>query len=105
MLSDKNVYALTLRALVDSQTVDANFQFEIADPCKRAIFQAVSPSPLANMVVIRNFDFTKTQTVSVTTDIETNYGLVCNFVASLSSPPSYVSITGKIITVDASLTI
>ena len=56
------------------------------------------------MVIIRNFDSTKTQTVSVTTDIETNYGLVCNFVPTLSSPPSYVSITGKTITVDASLT-
>ena len=56
------------------------------------------------MVVIRNFDSTKTQTVSVTTDIETNYGLLCNFVASLSSPPIYTSITGKTITVDVSLT-
>ena len=56
------------------------------------------------MVVIRNFDSTKTQTVSVTTDIETNYGLLCNFVASLSSPPIYMSITGKTITVDVSLT-
>ena len=56
------------------------------------------------MVIIRNFESTKTQTVSVTTDIETNYGLVCNFVANLYRPPIYVSITGKTITVDTSLT-
>jgi hypothetical protein len=38
VLSDKNVYVLTLRAQVGSQTVNANFQVEVSDPCKRAVF-------------------------------------------------------------------
>ena len=38
VLSDKNVYALRLRAQVDSQTINADFQVEVSDPCKRAVF-------------------------------------------------------------------
>jgi len=103
-LSDKNIYTLTLRAMVDAATVDATFQVEVSDPCKRAILQPATPSPFANMVLIRDFDTTKTQTVSITTDILTSYSLVCNLAASLVSPPTYVSIAGLTITVDPSLT-
>lgn len=56
------------------------------------------------MVVVRYYDTTKTQTVSVTTDILTNYSLVCNLAATLISPPIYVSLAGLTITVDPSLT-
>jgi hypothetical protein len=103
-LSDKNIYTMTLRAAVDSATVDATFQVEVSDPCKRAILQPTTPSPFANMVLIRDFDTTKTQTVSITTDIQSSYSLVCNLAASLINPPSYVSIAGLTITVDPSLT-
>ena len=89
---------------MDAATVDTSFQVEVSDPCKRAILQPATPSPFANMVLIRDFDTTKTQTVSITTDILTNHSLVCNLAASLVSPPTYVSIAGLIITVDPSLT-
>ena len=56
------------------------------------------------MSIIRDFDSTKTQTFTVTTDVQTSYSLVCNIVASLVSPPAYVSISGTTITVNASLT-
>jgi hypothetical protein len=58
-LAHTNVYPLTLRAFVDSQSVDTTiFQVEISDPCKRAVFNA--NSPLADMILIRDFDSTKT---------------------------------------------
>jgi hypothetical protein len=69
LLADQGLYPLTLRAAVDLQAIDAPFTVEISDPCKRAIFQPVTPSPIANMVVIRDFDPTLTQTFIIVTDV------------------------------------
>jgi len=50
------------------------------------------------MTLILDFDVTKTQVVSVKTDIETNYSIVCPLTCSLQPPPAYVSETGSTIT-------
>ncbi len=89
-LADQNFYALTLQAQADAKSVDCNFNVEISDPCKRAIFPV--DSPITDMVLIRDFESEKTQTFWVNTDIETNHSLVCSFVASLVNPPSYVTL-------------
>jgi hypothetical protein len=60
---------MALRAQVDSQDINVSFTVEISDPCMRAVFQEATPSPIADMVLIRDFDTMKTQTFSVTTDI------------------------------------
>ena len=69
VLANQGVYPLTLRAAVDLQVTDAPFSVEISDPCKRSIFQPVTPSPITNMVLIRDFDPTLTQTFTITTDV------------------------------------
>jgi len=109
VLADQGVYPLTLQASVDAQTITGAFQVEISDPCKRAVF-AVSTSPaLAPMVLIRDFDSAKTQSFKVTTDVEATYGLICNYVASLTPTWTYVSLAGSTasytITADPVLTV
>jgi hypothetical protein len=52
-------YSLTLQASVDSKVVTSNFQVTISDPCKTAVFQSGSPSPLIDMQVVRDYDSTK----------------------------------------------
>lgn len=69
VLADQGVYPLTLRAAVDLQVTNAPFTVEISDPCKRTIFQPITPSPIANMVLIRDFDPTLTQTFTITSDV------------------------------------
>jgi hypothetical protein len=69
ILADQNVYSLTLQAAVDAQTITAPFTVEISDPCKRAVFQNPTTSPIADMILIRDFDTTVQQTFSITTDV------------------------------------
>ena len=56
------------------------------------------------MVLIRDFDPTLTQTFTIVTDIEQNYGLVCAYVASLVAPPTFVSLATTTLSVDPLLT-
>lgn len=109
VLANQGVYPLTLRASVDLQTIDANFQVEISDPCKRAVFEATTSPALANVVLIRDFDPVATQAFVVKTDVETSYSLVCNYVATLTQTWTYVSLAGSTpgytITADPALTV
>jgi hypothetical protein len=104
LLADQNVYPLTLQAVVDSKTIATPFTVTISDPCKRAVFEN-SPSPI-NMVFIRDFDPTQTQTFTIKTDVEVAYSLVCAYTATLLTPTaySYVSLTGSTISVNPALT-
>lgn len=99
------VYPLMLRAEVDGLQKDVAFKVTISDPCNRAILQPSSPLPLVNQVLIRNFDTTKTQTVTVSSDLEQTYGIQCAFSASLVSPPAWATISGSTITLDESKTV
>jgi len=56
LLSDKGIYPMTLQATVDVQTTTANFNVEVSDPCKRAVFAAATNPALAGMTLIRDFD-------------------------------------------------
>ncbi len=46
--ADIGIYAETLTATVDAQSITVNFSIIIEDPCKIAIFQT-NPAPLLNM--------------------------------------------------------
>jgi len=95
VLANQGVYPLTLQASVDAQTITGAFQVEISDPCKRAVFEVSTTPALAPMVLIRDFDSAKTQSFKVTTDVEATYGLICNYVASLTPTWTYVSLAGS----------
>lgn len=103
-LSNLGNHPVTQRASVDGQVTNVSFNIEIADPCRRAVFQSVTPSPLTNMILIRTFDTTKTQTFSISTDILTSFGVSCAYSVALVTPPIYVSLAGLTITVSESLT-
>lgn len=94
---------MTLRAVVDAQTIDVNFSVEISDPCKRAVINAAATPPLVPMTATRFFDTTVTQTYTIDTDLTTN-GISCTLTCSLVSPPAYVSLSGSTLVVDVSLT-
>jgi len=55
-ITKQGIYNLTLRATVDSKYVDASFTVEISDPCKRAVFQATTTSPLTKMNFILDYN-------------------------------------------------
>lgn len=94
-----------MTAIADSVVVDKTFDVEIADPCKRAILPAETPSPLTSMTLIRDFDTTKTQTFNIKTDVETsNPSILCPLACNLVTPPTYVTKSGNTITADATLT-
>jgi len=103
-LSNLGIYPVTLRASVDGQVTNVSFNVEIADPCRRAVFQPVAPSPIANMILIRTFDSIKTQMFSISTDILTSFGVSCAYSVALVTPPGYVSLAGLTVTVSESLT-
>lgn len=103
-LADVGVSSLTLQATVDGVTATKVFTVTISDPCKRAVLQPETPSPLSAMTVIRNFDLTKTQTFSVTTNLQTLYGISCNIACTKSGGPAYVTLAGMTITVNVSAT-
>jgi hypothetical protein len=48
IFGDIGIYAETLTATVDAQSITVNFSIIIEDPCKTAIFQT-NPAPLLNM--------------------------------------------------------
>lgn len=55
---------------MDATSVDKTFAVDISDPCKRAIFQPATPSPLADMAFILDFDTADmTQLFTIKTDI------------------------------------
>jgi len=105
LLSHKNVYPLTLRATINGLTADAAFNLDIADPCRRAVFQPISDAPISDMTLIRDFDSILTQTFVIKTDIEINYSLLCAYTVSPWLPPAYFSLTGLTIILDESFTI
>ena len=57
------------------------------------------------MVLIRDFDTTVPQTFTIVTDIETDYGIVCDYVATLVAPPAFISLTDSTLTADESATV
>ena len=94
---------MTLRAVVDLQTIDVNFTVEISDPCKRAVINAAATPPLVPMTATRFFDTTVTQTVTLETDLA-SFGVNCSLTCSLVSPPAFVYLNGANAVVDISLT-
>jgi hypothetical protein len=56
------------------------------------------------MILIRDFDVIKTQTVVVKTDIEILNGTVCPLACSAIGFPAFVTLTGSVIQADTSLT-
>jgi hypothetical protein len=54
------------------------------------------------MSIIRDYDPETTQTFTIVTDIENNYGLVCAYTETLLTPSAYpyVSLSYSTITVD-----
>jgi len=103
VLADMGTFMNTIEASVDGVAASASFQVDILDPCRRAIFQTKA-APISDMLLIRDFDTILTQTFSVLTDIELYYGIHCDYVASLVTSPSYVTLSGTKISADASLT-
>jgi hypothetical protein len=58
------------------------------------------------MILIRDFDPTLTQTFTIKTDVEKDFGLLCAYNTALLTPSAYpyVSLNGSVITVDPTLT-
>jgi len=82
--------------------MNADFKVIIADPCARANFQTVNP--FTNMVLIRDFDSVLMQPFTIQTDVESDYGLICQYTPGIFSGPTFVSLDGFQVKVDASLT-
>jgi hypothetical protein len=96
---------MTLFASVDGVTVYASFSITVEDACQTTNLQSpLTTLPLTNMAVTRNLDPVQTQNFVLTSNIETSYSLMCNYVFTLISPPAYVSLSGTTISVDPALT-
>lgn len=103
-LENLGTYPVEIKASADIQTVTASFDIVISDACKRAILQAATPSPLPNVILIRDFHSILTQPVIVKTDVEINFGVVCPLTATLVNPPAFVTMSNFVLSADESQT-
>jgi archaellum component FlaG (FlaF/FlaG flagellin family) len=99
-LNEDGIYTLTLSAQVDGLQADSQFNIYISDPCMYATFM---PTTLPSLTLIRNFDTTVSASFWVQTDVEQNFSVLCNFVATLVTPSLYASVSDTTIQLDESL--
>jgi hypothetical protein len=90
---DVGLYSLQIRSVVDGLTQDKSFTVEIIHPCRDATILPAA-NPFSSMTVVRNFDTSKTQTQSISTDRMITYSIFCPFTCNLVSPPVYLSLSG-----------
>ena len=99
---------LTATLAEDSQTATSNFDVFIKDPCSTAIFQAVTPSPLVDMLMILYYNTAEviSQPISILTDIEQTNSIVCPITAVLAPSHSFMILKPDftLLTLDGSAT-
>jgi len=101
-LASQGLHSITIRASVDATSVDKTFTVEISDPCKRAIFQPSTPSPLADMSFMLDFDTADlTQLFAINTDIKISHSIVCAYNTNLVAPPVFASLSGTTLSIIA----
>lgn len=102
---DQGTYSVTLLASIGDLTKQDTITVKVTDPCKNAVIQTTS---IPNIVLVRNLDTTpKTQSFSITTNLQALYGISCPITCVYNSPatvPGFVQLSGWTITADPVLT-